>query len=98
MQSTPKRVLFLCNNTSTIQAVRVTEIIVRGANRDKNSLLRGVGCARPSRASDALREGYGATHSWDIKDMGSLKIVSLSFSSDHWAHEVIVKFVASWEV
>ncbi len=40
MQSTPKRVLFLCNNTSTIQAVRVTEIIVRGANRDKNSLLR----------------------------------------------------------
>ena len=40
MQSTPKRVLFLCNNTSTIQAVRAAEIIVRGANRDKNSLLR----------------------------------------------------------
>ena len=53
---------------------------------------------RPPRASDALREGYGATHSWDIKDMGSLKKVSLSFSSDHWAHEVIVELVASWEV
>ena len=48
---------------------------------------------RPPRASDALREGYGVTHSWDIKDM-----VSLSFSSDHWAHEVIVELVASWEV
>ena len=32
---------------------------------------------RPPRASDALREGYGATHSWDIKDMVSLKKVSL---------------------
>ena len=53
---------------------------------------------RPPRASDALREGYGATHSWDIKDMGSLKKVSLSFSSDNWAHEVIVELVASWEV
>ena len=53
---------------------------------------------RPPRASDALREGYGATHSWDIKDLVSLKKVSLSFSSDHWAHEVIVELVASWEV
>ena len=53
---------------------------------------------RPPRASDALRERYGATHSWDIKDMCSLKKVSLSFSSDHWAHEVIVELVASWEV
>ena len=53
---------------------------------------------RPPRASDALREGYGATRSWDIKDMVSLKKVSLSFSSDHWAHEVIVELVASWEV
>ena len=53
---------------------------------------------RPPRASDALREGYGATHSWDIKDMVSLKKVSLSLSSDHWAHEVIVELVASWEV
>ena len=53
---------------------------------------------RPPRASDALREGFGATHSWDIKDMVSLKKVSLSFSSDHWAHEVIVELVASWEV
>ncbi len=53
---------------------------------------------RPPRASDALREGYGVTHSWDIKDMVSLKKVSLSFSSDHWAHEVIVELVASWEV
>ena len=53
---------------------------------------------RPPRASDALRDGFGATHSWDIKDMGSLKKVSLSFSSDHWAHEVIVELVASWEV
>ena len=51
-----------------------------------------------SRASDALREGYGATHSWEIKDMGSLKKISLSLSSDHWAHEVIVELVASWEV
>ena len=34
---------------------------------------------RPPRASDALREGYGATHSWDIKDMVSLKKVSLFF-------------------
>ena len=40
---------------------------------------------RPPRASDAL-------------DMVSLKKVSLSFSSDHWAHEVIVELVASWEV
>ena len=32
-----------------------------------------------SRASDAVREGYGATHSWDIKDMVSLKKVSLFF-------------------
>ena len=53
---------------------------------------------RPPRASDALREGFGATHSWDIKDMVSLKKVSLSFSSDHGAHEVIVELVASWEV
>ena len=53
---------------------------------------------RPPRASDALREEYGVTHSWDIKDMVSLKKVSLSFSSDHWAHEVIVELVASWEV
>ena len=53
---------------------------------------------RPPRASDALRERYGATRSWDIKDMVSLKKVSLSFSSDHWAHEVIVELVASWEV
>ena len=53
---------------------------------------------RPPRASDALREGYGATRSWDIKDMVSLKKVSLSFSSDHGAHEVIVELVASWEV
>jgi len=29
MQSTPKRVLFLCYNTSTIQAVRVTELLSR---------------------------------------------------------------------
>ena len=53
---------------------------------------------RPPRASDALREGFGATHSWDIKDMASLKKVSLSFSSDHWAHEVIVELVVLWEV
>ena len=53
---------------------------------------------RPPRASEALREGYGATRSWDIKDMVSLKKVSLSFSSDHWAHEVIVELVASWKV
>ena len=62
------------------------------------SARRRRACRRPPRASDALREGYGATRSWDIKDMGSLKKVSLSFSSDHWAHEVIVELVASWEV
>ena len=39
---------------------------------------------RPPRASDALREGYGATRSWDIKDMGSLKrkYRAFHFSSD----------------
>ena len=34
---------------------------------------------RPPRASDALRERYGATRSWDIKDLVSLKKVSLFF-------------------
>ena len=33
----------------------------------------------PPRASDALREWFGATRSWDIKDMVSLKKVSLFF-------------------
>ena len=59
MQSTPKRVLFLCYNTSTIQAVLVTEIIVRGANRDKNSLLGGkknLYRQSPERSEDLIEE------------------------------------------
>ena len=38
MQSTPKRVLFLCNNTSTIQAVRVTELLIKGGKKKYRSV------------------------------------------------------------